>query len=200
MYLPITTTNYGFCWRDNTISRLYQPLLCFSTCIISQLPPGGQKKKKDRKEKSLLLFLSFIYQFLFTTFHLDNFNMSEANHLANESHIAPCFPNDKCIYSSFVSPFPQFNNSTVDATNEYSNLITGSYGQMQEYPIQGSSTKLAQGTGAHISGDYTAQNIGSWKEGLVSPLANVWCYLPNISDSVHDMSVTPSDVSRYDKD
>ena len=96
--------------------------------------------------------------------------MSEANHLANESHIAPCFPNDKCIYSSFVSPFPQFNNSTVDATNEYSNLITGSYGQMQEYPIQGSSTKLAQVTGAHNSGDYTAQNIGSWKEGLVSPL------------------------------
>ena len=70
---------------------------------------------------------------------------------------------------------------------------------MQEYPIQSSSTKLAQVTGAHNSGDYTAQNIGSWKEGLVSPLANVWCYLPNIYDSVRDMSVTPSGVSRYDK-
>ena len=154
-----------FCWCDNTISRLYQLLLCFPACIISQLSPGVKKKRK----KSLLLFLSFIYQFLSTTFHLDNFNM------ANEPHIAPCFPNDKWIYGSFVSPFPQFNDPSVDTANEYSNLITGSYGQMQKYPIQGSSTELAQVTGAHSSGEYIAQNIGSWKEGLVSPLANVWC-------------------------
>lgn len=56
MYLPITTTNYSFCWRDNTISRLYQSLLCFSTCIISQLPPGGPKKIYIEKKKVSFFF------------------------------------------------------------------------------------------------------------------------------------------------
>lgn len=144
----------------------------FSLVKYHNSPPGAKKKKE---KKSCAFSLSFIYQLSLITFHLDNFNMSEANNLANESHIAPCFPNDKWIYSSFVSPFPQFNDPSVDTANEYSNLIIGSYGQMQEYPIQGSSTELAQATGAHNSGDYTAQYIGSWKKGLVSPFANVWC-------------------------
>ena len=127
--------------------------------------------------------------------------MSEANNLIDESHIVPCFSNGEWNYSGFVSPFPQFNNRSMDTANanEYSSLITGSYGQIQEYPIQGSSTELSQDSGAYKSEYHTSQNKGRWKNRLVPPLANVRCYLPDIFTSECETSVAPSDMSRYDR-
>ena len=151
---------------------LYQGYVhCFSFLLFVSYdnpPPRGQKKKK-----SCAFYL--IYQLLFTTFHLENFNMSEANNLVSDCHIVPCFPNDRWTHSNFVCPFPQFNNHFVDTANVYSSLITGSYGQLQEYSIQGSSTEVDQATGAHNTGYDAAHNKGRWKNRLVSFLANLRC-------------------------